>query len=129
MKVFDYYFYRMYMIYLKRNEFARVTACIIFCELFLTAFFFIFIFTTYYMTGSFFIPGISKHIVCLALLGVPALFGVAVYRHYSKKRIAELQKRYGKSKYNRSISDRSILLVSHIELTVCLVLWFIIANT
>ena len=128
MNIVDYYFYRVYTIYQKKKEFARITTCILFCELFLTALFFGLIFKTYYMTGSFFIKHFQSYIIYLMLLGVPIVFGIVIYYYYSKNRIKELQKRYSKNKFNGIISDRLILSITHIELTIGLILWFIIAN-
>ena len=129
MKIMDYYFYRMYMIYLKKKEFARITTCIIFCELFLTALFFALIFTTYYFTGDFFIDSLRSYKIYLILFGVPILFGTAVYHYYSKERIKKLQTRYKDSRYNELLSDKFIRFVTHIELTIGFAAWFIIANS
>lgn len=128
MKIVNYYFYRVYMIYTKKKEYARINTCIIFCELFLTALFFALIFTTYYLTGSFFIHSLQSYGIYIILLGIPVLFGILIYNYYSKDRIKKLLKRYSNHKYNQLISDRWILSVTYIELTIGLVLWFIIAN-
>lgn len=129
MKMIDYYFYRVYMIFLKRKEFARITTCIFFCELFLTALFFAIIFTTHYLTGDFFLKSLQSYRIYLILFGVPVLFGIAVYRYYSKERIKKLQARYKASRYNELLSDKFILSATYIELTIGLVVWFVIANT
>ena len=128
MNFIDYYFYRVYMIFIKRKEFARASTCILFCELFLTALFFILIFTTHYITGNFFIKELQSYKIYLILFGAPILFGIIIYKYYSKKRIKELLIRYKDSKYNKTISDRLIKYVTHIELTIGLIIWFIIAN-
>lgn len=129
MKMIDYYFYHVYMIYLKKKEFARITTCIIFCELFLTALFFALIFTTYYFTGDFFIDSLRSYKIYLILFGVPILFGIGVYHYYSKERIKKLQARYKDSRYNELLSDKFILSATYIELTIGLIVWFVIANT
>lgn len=124
----DYYFYRVYMVFLKRKEFGRYTACIYFCELFLTALFFALIFTTHYLTGEFFL-NLQSYWIYLIFLGVPVLFGIVLYRYYSKERIKKLEARYKDSRYNELLSDKLIMAVSHIELTIGLVVWFVIANS
>lgn len=129
MNFIDYYFYRVYMIYVKKKEFARITTTILFCELFLTAFFFITIFITHYITGDFFIRNISPLIVYSTIFGILILSGIVVYYYYTKKRIKKLQEQYSNSRYNTLISDKLILSVTHIELTIGFILYFLINNT
>lgn len=128
MKFVDYYFYRVYMIYQKKKEFARISTCIVFCELFLTFLFFSLIFITYYFTGSYFLEDLRSYKIYLILFGGSILFGVLTYNYYSKNRISKLLKKYADSKYNESISDKLIRYVTHIELTIGFIIWFIIDN-
>lgn len=129
MEIIDYYFYRVYMVFLKRKEFGRITAFIYFCELFLTALFFAIIFTTHYLTGDFFLKNLQSYRIYLILFGVPILFGIVLYRYYSKERIKKLEARYKDSRYNELLLDKFIMAVSHIELTIGFIIWFVIANT
>lgn len=128
MKIIDYYFYRVYMVFLKRKEFGRITACIYFCELFQMALFFALIFTTHYLTGEFFL-NLQLYWVYLIFGGVPVLFGIVLYRYYSKERIKKLEARYKDSRYNELLSDKLITAVYHIEITIGFIIWFVIANT
>lgn len=128
MNIVDYYFYRVYMIFLRRKEYARVTTCIFFCKLFLITFFFISIFMTHYMTGDFFPSNISSHIIYLIVFITPVLFGIIIYNIYSKKRIKEILERYSNSKYNKLLSDKLIQYVPYIELTIGFTLCFFISN-
>ena len=129
MEMIDYYFYRVYMIFLKRKEFGRITARIYFCELFLTALFFAIIFTTHYLTGDFFLKNLQSYRIYLILFGVPILFGIVLYRYYSKERIKKLEARYKDSRYNELLSDKLIMVIGHIELTIGFIIWFVIANS
>ena len=128
MKIIDYYFYRVYMVFLKRKEFGRITACIYFCELFLMALFFALIFTTHYLTGEFFL-NLQSYWVYLIFGGGSVLFGIVLYRYYSKERIKKLEARYKDSRYNEQLSDKLIMAVYHIEITIGFIIWFVIANT
>lgn len=128
MNIVDYYFYRVYMIFLRRKEYARATTCIFFSKLFLITFFFISIFITHYMTGDFFTRNISSLTIYLVVFMTPVLFGIIIYNIYSKKRIKELQERYSKNKYNKLISDKLIQYVPYIELTIGFTLCFLISN-
>ena len=129
MKMMDYYFYRVYMIFLKRKEFARITTCIFFCKLFLLALFFISVYTIYYITGGFFTEKIPSYAIYLTAFIAPVVFGIIIYNYYSQKRIKNIRELYGKSKYNELISDKLIVSVPHIELTVGFIIWFVIANS
>lgn len=125
----DYYFYRMYMIYQKRKEYARITTCIFLSKLFLLALFFAAVYTIYYLSGGFFTHEIPTYQILLTAFGAPVLFGVVIYRYYSKERIKKLQAKYKDSRYNELLSDKFITSVPYIELTVGLVVWFVIANS
>lgn len=129
MRFVNYYFYRMYMIYLNRKEYARITTCIFFCKLFLLALFFISVYTIYYMTGGFFVQKIPSIAIYLTAFIAPVVFGIIIYNYYSKNRIKKIQELYGKSKYNELISDKLIQSVPYIELTIGFIIWFIIANS
>lgn len=83
---------------------------------------------THHLTGDFFIHSLQSYKIYLLLFGALIVFGVIIYRYYSKDRIKKLQAQYDNNKYNKLISDKLILSVSHIELTIVLILWFVIAN-
>lgn len=127
MSINNYLFYRLYLIFEKKKEFARLTACLVLGEMFLYAFFFTLIFVTFFLTGSYFLTlgwsrGSSFGIVISGLI----LQQIITYRYYNKERIKKLQLLYKGHRLNKLISDRCILFCIKAELVFGLLLWFFI---
>lgn len=127
MNIIDYLFYRLYLIFEKKKEFARLTACLVLGEMFLYAFFFTLIFTTFFLTGSYFITlGWSRGSVFVVVICGLVIQQIITYKYYNKKRIRKLLLLYKGHRLNKLISDNCVLLCIKAELVSGLLLWFLI---
>ncbi|HCO67324.1 MAG TPA: hypothetical protein DIT04_06160 [Dysgonomonas sp.] len=99
MKLKDYIFYRMYCIYKKNNEFARVSAIA-----YLSAIdFFLILPFIFICAAGFNIKGNSAYLITV-LPGV-ILIILNCLGYFNKNRLNSLIRKYNRSKYNRTIKN------------------------
>lgn len=123
-KIIDYLFYRYYIISIKNEESPRFGATCVLSEVVTIFYLFVVLILSFVLTGDFFLPHTSEE--TRIIIGVIGCFlpWIIIYLFYNKKRINILLERYKDDVYNVKYSDKAVLSIRYIILTVGIFLMF-----
>ena len=124
-KIIDYLFYRYYLVCLKNEEFPRFGAACILSEVISITYMFASFIFSFFLTGDFFFSYMSILIIWIIGFILP---WIVVYVYYNKKRIRILLEKFQDNVYNTKYSDKAVLSIRYIVLTVGLLLMLFLSQ-
>lgn len=120
--IIDYLFFRYYMVCIKSGEFPRFGAACILSEVISLTYMFASFLCSFFLTGDFFFSYMSELTTLVVWIIGFILPWILVYIYYNKKRVNALLEKYQDSIYNTKYSDKAVLSIRYIILTVGLLL-------
>lgn len=101
---FDYLYYRLYVVYRKHNEAARLSACLLLGMVSMIIFFFFSIFFNKVLTDDWFsLENFTPIQIQSIFVGVGILWFIAFFLRYTRKRTAAILLKYKGNMWNKII--------------------------